>query len=143
MWKCCARDELGAALIEEKRKSVVRRLEEKAALTTTMEKLRLVSTELSEALKEFPNDPSLLRLRLNLEPRIKQMEDEFFIREACKSAAELPPEEAVERIRAALLRVPGNEQLYGLEAALSERIARQYREKLLGATSWAGSSGYR
>jgi predicted Ser/Thr protein kinase len=127
-----ARDELGAGLMEEKRKSVVRRLEEKATLTTTVEKLRLLSTELAEALKEFPNDPSLLRLRLNLEPRIKQMEDEFFVRDACKSAAELPPEEAVERIRAALLRVPGNEQLYGLEAALSERIARQAREKLLG-----------
>jgi eukaryotic-like serine/threonine-protein kinase len=126
-----ARDELGAGLIEEKRKSVVRRLEEKATLTTTVEKLRLLSTELAEALREFPNDPSLLRLRLNLEPRIKQMEDEFFVRDACKSAAELPPEEAVERIRAALLRVPGNEQLYGLEAALSERIERQAREKLL------------
>ena len=127
-----AKDELTAALKEEKRKSIVRRLEEKAALSTTLEKLRLVFTELAEALKEFPNDPSLLRLRLNLEPRIKQLEDELFVREVCKRSAELPPDEALESIRAALLRLPGNEQLCALEAALSERIARHSREQLLG-----------
>ena len=126
-----ARDELAMALSEERRKTLVRRLEEKAALTTTVDKLRTVSTELAEALKEFPNDPSLLRLRLNLEPRIKQLEDELFVREVSKSSTELPPEEAVGRIRAALIRVPGNEQLFGLESALSERIARQNRERLL------------
>ena len=126
-----AKDELTAALTEEKRKSIVRRLEEKAALSTTVDKLRSVSTELAEALKEFPNDPSLLRLRLNLEPRIKQLEDELFVKEVCKTSAELPPEQAVGRIRAALQRVPGNEQLFGLESALSERLARQAREQLL------------
>jgi hypothetical protein len=91
----------------------------------------LVATELAEALKEFPNDPSLLRLRLSLEPRIKQLEDELFVRDVCKSSAELTPEEAVGRIRSALIRVPGNEQLFGLESALSERIARQAREQML------------
>ncbi len=106
------KDELTAALTEEKRKSIVRRLEEKAALSTTVAKLRLVSAELAEALKEFPNDPSLLRLRLNLEPRVKQLEDELFVKEVCKSAAELSPEQALERVRAALIRVPGNEQLF-------------------------------
>jgi len=125
------KDELTAALTEEKRKSIVRRLEEKAALSTTVAKLRLVSAELAETLKEFPNDPSLLRLRLNLEPRVKQLEDELFVKEVCKSAAELTPEQALERIRAALIRVPGNEQLLGLESALSERLARQAREQLL------------
>ena len=126
-----AKDELTAALTEEKRKSIVRRLEEKAALSTTVDKLRSVSTELAAALREFPNDPSLLRLRLNLEPRIKQLEDELFVRDVCKSSAELSPEEAVGRIRSALIRVPGNEQLFGLESALSERIARQAREQML------------
>jgi eukaryotic-like serine/threonine-protein kinase len=125
------KDELTAALTEEKRKSIVRRLEEKAALSTTVAKLRLVSEELAKALKEFPNDPSLLRLRLNLEPRVKQLEDELFVKEICKSAAELTPEESLERVRAALIRVPGNEQLFGLESALSERVARQAREQLL------------
>lgn len=125
------RDELGIALAEEKRKSLVRRLEERAAITTTVEKLRTVSSELTDALREFPNDPSLLRLRLNLEPRIEQLENEQLIREVSMNSADLPPEEAVGRVRAALLRVPGNEQLTGLETALSERIARQNRERLL------------
>jgi hypothetical protein len=126
-----AKDGLAMALAEERRKAMVRRLEEKAAITTTVDKLRTVSTELTEALKEFPNDPSLLRLRLNLEPRIKQLEDELFVREVSRTSAELPPEEALGRIRSALVRVPGNEQLFGLESALSERITRQNRERLL------------
>jgi serine/threonine-protein kinase len=125
------RDELAIALAEERRKGLVRKLEEKAALTTTVDKLRTVSTELASAIQDFPNDPSLLRLRLNLEPRIKQLEDDLYVREVCKSAAELPPEEAVGRIRAALIRVPGNEQLVGMESALSERITRQGRDRLL------------
>ncbi|HTZ60109.1 MAG TPA: protein kinase [Acidobacteriaceae bacterium] len=126
-----AKDELAMALAEERRKALVRRLEEKAALTTTVDKLRTVSSELTEALREFPNDPSLLRLRLNLEPRIKQLEDELLVRDVSRSSAELPPEEALTRVRAALVRVPGNEQLFGLESALSERVARQNRERLL------------
>lgn len=125
------RDELAIALAEDRRKAIVRKLEEKAALTTTVDKLRTVSTELAGALQDFPNDPSLLRLRLNLEPRIKQLEDDLYVREVCKSSAELPPEEAVGRIRAALTRVPGNEQLVALESALSDRITRQGRDRLL------------
>ncbi len=125
------KDELTAALTELKRKSVVRRLEEKAALSTTVAKLRSVTAELANALQEFPNDPSLLRLRLNLEPRVKQLEDELFVKEVCKGAAELTPEQALARVRNALTRVPGNEQLFGLESALSERVARQTREQLL------------
>jgi eukaryotic-like serine/threonine-protein kinase len=126
-----AREELSLALMEEKRKSVVRRLEERAALTTTIEKLRVVSSDLAHSLKEFPNDPALLRLRLHLEPRIKQLEDEQFVRDVSKASSELPPQEALERVRAALLRVPGNEQLHSLEAGLSERVARHAREQLL------------
>ena len=42
------KDELTAALTEEKRKSIVRRLEEKAALSTTVAKLRLVSDGIGE-----------------------------------------------------------------------------------------------
>jgi eukaryotic-like serine/threonine-protein kinase len=125
------RDQLNGALKEEKRKTVLQRLEEKAALSTTLEKLRLVSGELVEAQKEFPNDPSLLRLRMGLDPRIKQLEDEFFVRDTCKRSAEMPPNQALALIRQALLRLPGNEQLAALEIALSERFARQARDQLL------------
>jgi serine/threonine protein kinase len=126
-----AREQLTIALTEEKRKATIRRLEEKAAITATLEKLRMVATELADALKDFPNDPTLLRLKLNLEPRIKQLEDGLFVREISKRSAELPPEEALASIREALVRVPGNEQLLGLESALAERITRQARERLL------------
>ena len=125
------KDQLAIALTEDRRKAIVRKLEEKAAVSGTIDKLRLVSADLADALKEFPNDPALLRLRLSLEPRTQVMEDEFFIREVSKSSAELPPEEALARIREALRKVPGNEQLLNLESALSERVTRQTRERQL------------
>jgi hypothetical protein len=123
--------QLVTALTEDRRKALIRKLEEKAAVTTTIEKLRSVATDLAAALKDFPSDPSLLRLRLELEPRIRQLEDELFVREVCRTSAELPPEEALTRIREASARVPGNEQLFGLEAALTERVTRQARERQL------------
>jgi hypothetical protein len=125
------KDQLAIGLTEDRRKAIVRKLEEKAAVSATVDKLRSVSEDLANALKEFPNDPALLRLRLSLEPRTQVMEDEFFIREVSKSSAELPPEEALARIREALRKVPGNEQLLNLESALSERVTRQTRERQL------------
>jgi hypothetical protein len=125
------KDQLAIALTEDRRKAIVRKLEEKAAVSSTVDKLRSVSEDLANALKEFPNDPALLRLRLSLEPRTQVMEDEFFIREVSRSSAELPPEEALARIREALRKVPGNEQLLNLESALAERVTRQTRERQL------------
>jgi predicted Ser/Thr protein kinase len=122
---------LATALADERRKALIRKLEEKAAVTTTVDKLRSVATELSAALKEFPNDPSLRRLKLDLEPRIRQLEDELLVRDVCRTSAELPPEEALVRVREASRRVPGNEELFNLEAALTERITLQARERQL------------
>ena len=126
-----AKNDLAIALAEEKRKGLVRRLEDKAALTTTLDKLRSVNSELAEALTEFPNDPSLIRLRFTLEPRIRHLENEMLVRDVCKRAAELPPEQAVVVVREALVRVPGNEELFNLEATLSGLATRQTRERLL------------
>jgi hypothetical protein len=126
-----AKDDLAIALAEERRKGLVRRLEDKAALTTTLDKLRSVNSELAEVLTEFPNDPSLVRLRFTLEPRIRHLENEMLVRDVCRRAAELPPEEALVIVRDAMVRVPGNEELFNLEATLSGLVARQTRERLL------------
>lgn len=125
------RDRVTLSLADEKRRAVTRRLEEKLALTTSVEKLRTISDELAEALREFPVDPALLRVRLQLEPRIRQLEDEAYIREVSRSAHELPPQEALARVREALVRVPRNEHLLALETALSDRLAQQARSKAL------------
>ena len=68
---------------------------------------------------------------LILNPASSNLRTNCSLRRVCKSAAELTPEQALERVRNALIRVPGNEQLFGLESALSERVARQTREQLL------------
>jgi eukaryotic-like serine/threonine-protein kinase len=127
-----AKDHLALALSERRRKEIVRRLEEKVALTTTLDKLRAVSEELTKAINEFPVDHTLLRLRMELEPRIRQLEDESIVREACRKARELPPGEAIGVLREALLRVPGNDQLAAMELALTNRIGRKAQEQLVG-----------
>ena len=130
------RDRLAIAQAHEKRISLIRKLEEKAAIANTVERLGAVSTELESALKDFPTDPSLLRIRIQLEPRIQQVENEAFVREVLRCARELPLEEALARVRKGLIRLPGNEQMVSLESALSERLAQQSKDRLLAQHLW-------
>ncbi len=130
------RDRLAILQANEKRISLIRKLEEKAAIANTVERLGAVSNELEGALKEFPTDPSLLRIRIQLEPRIQQLGNEAFVREVLRSARELPLEEALARAREALIRLPGNKQMVSLEAALSERLTQQNKDRLLAQHLW-------
>jgi len=125
------KDRLAAAMAEERRRMVVRRLEDAAPLAVTVERLRATLVEIDEALNEFATDPTLLLLKLQIAPRLQQVEDEAFVRDAARLAQTLSSEEALAHIRRALLRVPGNAQLLGLESAIADRLARQAREKCL------------
>ncbi len=125
------KDHLAGAMAEERRRMVVSRLEDAVPLAVTVEKLRATLGEIDEALNEFATDPTLLLLKLQIAPRLQQVEDEAFVRDAARLAQTVPSEEALAQIRRALLRVPENAQLLGLESAIADRLARQTREKCL------------
>jgi hypothetical protein len=90
-----------------------------------------VITSVTAALKKYPAEPSLLRLKLQLEPRLREQENRRFVSEVSASCTELPPAQAIEQLRQALVRLPGNSELLALESAMSQRLTREQREQML------------
>jgi serine/threonine-protein kinase len=125
------RDSATSLLADEKRRNLIHRLEEELARTTSLERLHEIAKEVADALQQFPVDPALLRLKIQLEPRIRKLDDDAFVRGILQSARELPPEEGLARVRAALARVPNSEPLFSMEAALAERLTQQAKQKAL------------
>jgi len=125
------RDELGAATRQQERKRLVEALQEKAALAITFEQLRDVASEVRAALEQLPAEPTLLRLKMEIDPRLREYENRRLIAEVTAACAQLSPAAAIQRIREALAKLPGNADLLQLESAISQRLAREGRERLL------------
>lgn len=126
------KDELAEAIQHEVRKRLVNDLQERAAVAMTLEQLRLAIGEVKVALEKFPTEPGLLRLKLQLDPRLREQENKRLIVEVSDACKTLSPTEALTRIREALVRLPGNAELQRLESAITKRLSRDQREQMLG-----------
>jgi serine/threonine protein kinase len=126
-----AQDDLELASLDDRRRTLVRRIEDRVALARQAHELRAVLSELATAVAEFPNDPSLFRLRRTLEPKIRQLEIEELERETLRKAAELPPESALSLVSEALRRMPGNARLLQRQQELTERAERARKDRIL------------
>lgn len=125
------KDELAAAIRQEERKRLVSGLQDKAAIALTLDQLRAVSEEVRTALEKLPAEPTLLRLRMELEPRIREHENRRLVAEVNAACAQLPPAEALVRVQEALLKLPGNADLLKIESAIAQRLTREQRERIL------------
>ncbi|HEY1646475.1 MAG TPA: protein kinase [Terracidiphilus sp.] len=125
------KDELDDATRQEERKRQAHRLEEQAAGALTLEQLQEVTTEIAAALHKFPSEPTLLRLKIQLEPRLREHERKRLVAEVSEACRRLAPVEALARIREALARLPGNADLLKLESAITQRLTREQREQML------------
>ena len=125
------KDELAEALQQDERKRLVNTLQEKAAVALTFEQLKAAMAEVTEALAKFPTEASLLRLKMQLDPRLRDQEKKRLVAEVSEACRQLAPAEALTRIREALSRLPGNEDLLKLESAIIRRSTREQREQLL------------
>jgi hypothetical protein len=125
------KDELAAALVHEERQRRVHELEDKSAIAITLEQLRVVAAEVQSALAELPAEPTLLRLKMGLEPRLRDHENRRLVADVTAACAQLAPADALTRIQEALTRLPGNSDLLKLEAAFSQRLTRAQRERML------------
>jgi eukaryotic-like serine/threonine-protein kinase len=126
------KDELDSAQRQQERKRLVNNLQEKAAVATTLEQLQEVTAEVSSALEKFPTEPTLVRLKMQLEPRLREHERKRLVAEVSDACRRLPPVEALARIKDALAQLPGNADLLKLESAIAQRLSREQREQLLG-----------
>ena len=125
------KDELGEQLRREERKRLMTVLQDKATLAVTLEQLSTVMRETTGALEKYPTEPVLLRLKLQLEPRLREQVARKLVAEVSEACSQLPPAEAIVRVREALVHLPGNHDLLALESAISLRLNREQREQLL------------
>ena len=125
------KDELAEAMLLEQRKQLVSDLEERSEQAITLEQLREAMSALVAALERFPAEPSLLRLKMQLDPRLRDGENSRLVAQVTDACSRLSSAEALNRIREALKRLPGNSDLLKLEAAIERRSTRKQREQAL------------
>ncbi|HVU45220.1 MAG TPA: protein kinase [Terracidiphilus sp.] len=125
------KDELDEALRQEERKRLVSALVDKAAVAIALEQLQEVMAELKAALEKMPTEATLLRLKIQLEPRLREHENKKLVADVSEACRRLPPVEALNRIREALAQLPGNADLLKLEAAITQRLTREQRQQQL------------
>jgi eukaryotic-like serine/threonine-protein kinase len=125
------KDELGSLERQQERKRLVNELQERSAVAHSLEQVQEVAAEVSSALEKFPTEPTLLRLKIQLEPRLREHQRKRLVAEVSEACRHLPPVEALARIRDALAQLPGNEDLLKLESAITHRLTREQREQVL------------
>jgi tetratricopeptide (TPR) repeat protein len=126
------KDELGEQLRREERKRLVTALQDKSALAATLDQLSTAMREVTAALGKYPTEPVLLRLKLQLEPRLREQIGRKVVAEVSEACSHLPPAEALAHVREALAHLPGNQDLLALESAIALRLTREQREQILG-----------
>ncbi len=125
------KDELGSLQRQQERKRLVNDLQEKAAIALSLDQVKEICAEVAAALEKFPTEPTLLRLKIQLEPRLREHQRKRLVAEVSEACRQLPPVEAMVRIRDALAQLPGNQDLLKLESAISQRLTREQREQML------------
>lgn len=125
------KDELGSLQRQQERKRLVNDLQERASIAISLDQVQEVAAEVAAALEKFPTEPTLLRLKIQLEPRLREHQRKRLVAEVSDACRQLPPVEALARIRDALAQLPGNEELLKLESAITQRLTREQREQML------------
>ena len=118
-----------SGLDQARRKEVIVRLEDAVATATSYEQLQEVSKSIQEALATMPTETALFRLNADMERQLKELEDRRFADETIKQCRNLRPRVALEVVRTARQRLPGDERLISLERLLNDRVAQQTVEE--------------
>jgi serine/threonine-protein kinase len=126
------KDEVAEAARQGERKRLVLALHERSLGAFTLEQIQSVMRDIRDALEKFPTEPILVRLKMQLEPRLKEHFEKRLVADLSESYKQLPAEEALARVREGLQQLPGNPDLLRLEDALSRKAAKRQREMVFG-----------
>jgi len=118
-----------SGLEQVKRKEAVTKLEEEVAQAVSYEQLQEAAKSVRAAMAAMPTEPTLYRLNTQVERQIKEHENRFLVDETVQACRNLRPREALELVRKARLKLPGEERLLNLEALLAERFRQQSVEE--------------
>ena len=86
----------------------------------------------------MPSETALFRLNAQVDRQIKEQENRQPVEETVQACRDLRPREALELVRKARQRMPGEERLISLEALLADRFRLQGRGRAAGRLPVAG-----
>jgi serine/threonine-protein kinase len=118
-----------SGLEQGRRREVVTRLEEEVAQAAGYEKLQQAARSIQEAMTSLPSESALFRLNSVVERQIKEYENRLLVDETVQACRNLNPREALELVRKARLRLPGEERLLSMEALFADRVRQQTVEE--------------
>lgn len=118
-----------SGLEQGRRREVVTRLEEEVAQAAGYEKLQQAAQSIQEAMTSLPSESALFRLNSMVERQIKEYENRSLVDETVQACRNLHPREALELVRKARLRLPGEERLLSMEALFADRVRQQTVEE--------------
>jgi serine/threonine-protein kinase len=121
-----------SGLEQGRRRESIARLEEEVAQATGYEQLQQAARSIQEAMAAMPSESALYRLNALVERQIKEHENRFLVDETVQACRNLRPREALDLVRKARLRLPGEERLLSLEALLANRVKLQSVEERRG-----------
>lgn len=106
------------------RKGTIARLEEQVSLANTLEQLQQCSTEIHEALATMASEPALVRLNVQVDRRLRELEKNRLVEDTIQSCRDLRPRDALDLVLRARQQLPTDERLLSLEARLKDRLAQ-------------------
>jgi eukaryotic-like serine/threonine-protein kinase len=108
-----------------RRRDLIARLEEDASRASTLEQFKLCAKSIEQAMATMHAEPSLIRLKAHVDRRVKDLENNRLVEDTVRACPDLRPRDALEVVRQALQRLPGDARLLSLEARLLDRIQLQ------------------
>ena len=118
-----------SGLEQIKRKELIARLETEAFAAASIESLEQVARTVHDAMATMPSESTLIQLNAQVERQIRELENRKFVDETIQACRTLRHREALDLVRKARKRIPGEERLQELEKLLTERVARQTAEE--------------
>jgi len=110
---------------QDQRREAIAKLEEQVALAITFEQLQQASQSIAEAIATMPTEAALFQLNAQVDRQIKEHENRRLVDETLQACRGLGAREALELVRNARLRIPGDERLLSMEAVLADRFKQQ------------------
>jgi len=114
-----------AGLEQIRRREIISKIEEEVSKAFTYELLKQASQSIKEAMVSMPAEAALFQLNAQVERQIKSHENRILVDETIQKCRDLAPGEALDLIRKALVKLPGEERLMGMEQMLDERRRQQ------------------
>ncbi len=138
-------DDANSGIEQIKRKELVAELENKVFAATSPAELQEAANDVQQALLHMPSESGLIQMKLQLDRRLKEQEARQFVDETVQACHNAGPREALEIVRRARIRLPGDERLLNLEGMLTNRLMQQTvearREEILSLAHTALDAG--